>query len=237
MDMDEEVDQALKLELAEYFSAFVTARRRKRIERVLQNRTRHLTVVLEEVYQPHNTSAVLRSCECFGVQDAHIIESGNTGRINPDVDVGASRWLTLTRYGDPGADNARVCMSALRARGYRLVATTPHGAAGSLEDLEVECRTALVFGAEESGLTRSILEEADETATIPMYGFTESFNVSVSAALVLRELVGKIRRSAAAWSLTEEEKLDLRLQWYKNTVRGAGFLEKQFLSARGAISK
>ena len=237
MVMDEEVDQALKRELAEYFSGFVTERRRKRIERVLQNRTRHLTVALEEIYQPHNTSAVLRSCECFGIQDAHIIESGNTGRINPDVDVGASRWLTLRRYGDPGADNARACMSALRSRGYRLVATTPHGAAGGLEDLDAECKTALVFGAEESGLTESILEEADEIATIPMYGFTESFNVSVSAALLIRELAERMRRSAADWRLTETEKLDLRLQWYKNTVRGSEFLEKQFLSARGETSK
>ena len=231
------MDTALKMELAKYFSVFVTNRRKKRIEQVLQNRTRHLTVVLEEIYQPHNTSAVLRSCECFGVQDAHIIESRNTCKINPEVDVGASRWLTLIRYGEPGADNARVCMAALRARGYRLVATTPDRGAGSLEDLEVESKTALVFGAEETGLTRSILEEADEVAKVPMYGFTESFNVSVSAALMLRELVAKVRRSTATWRLTEEEKLDLRLQWYKNTIRGAEFLEKQFLAARGTISR
>ncbi len=182
------MDTALKLELADYFSAFVTARRKRRMEQVLQNRTRHLAVVLEEIYQPHNTSAVLRSCECYGVQDAHFIE----GRIPGKVNVGASKWLTLVRYGEPGVDNARVCMSGLRERRYRLVATTPRRDAPSLEDLEVESKTALVFGVEESGLTRKILEEADEVATIPMYGFTESFNVSVSAALMLRELVARV---------------------------------------------
>ena len=162
------------------------------MEQVLQNRTRHLAVVLEEIYQPHNTSAVLRSCECYAVQDAHFIEGRIPGKVNPEVDVGASKWLTLVRYGEPGVDNARVCMSGLRERGYRLVATTPRRDARSLEDLEVESKTALVFGVEESGLTRKILEEADEVATIPMYGFTKSFNVSVSAALMLRELVARV---------------------------------------------
>ena len=230
------MDATLKLELADYFSAFVTAGKKKRMEQVLQNRTRHLAVVLEEIYQSHNTSAVLRSCECCGVQDVHIIEGRNRGKVNPEVDVGASKWLTLIRYGEPGVDNAQVCMSALRQRGYRLVATTPRRDARSLEDLDIESKTALVFGAEESGLTRKILEEADEVATIPMYGFTESFNVSVSAALMLRELVARVRESKAAWSLTESEKLDLRLKWYKNTIRGAESLEKQFLAARGSIS-
>ena len=197
------------------------------MEQVLAFRTRYLTVVLGEVYQPHNASAVLRSCECFGVQDAHVIEGRNPYRVNPDVDMGASRWLTLFRYPDTGS-----CLAALRERGYRLVAATPRRDDILLEDLPVDHRTAILFGTEETGLSREALEAADGFVKIPMCGFTESLNLSVCAALILCELTRRLRASGLDWRLSEEEKQALRLEWYRRSVRGAELLEKRFLAGK-----
>ena len=221
------MDAALKQELVAYLGGFVSDQRKGRMEQVLANRTRFLTVALEEIYQPHNASAVLRSCECFGLQDVHIIESHNTYEVNPEVDMGASGWLNLIRYRETDA-----CLSALRERGYRLVAATPHEEDCTLDELEIETRTAILFGTEELGLTEETLARADSFVKIPMYGFTESLNISVCAALTLCELTRKLRASQLDWRLTAAEKLELRLEWYRGSVRGAELLEERFMAAR-----
>ena len=223
------MDRAAKEALANYLGTFLTPRRLQRIEQVLALRTRHLTVVLEDIYQSHNASAVLRSCECFGVQDVHIVENRNVYTPNPDVDQGASKWLDLIRYNDNAGDNTRACLQNLRRRGYRLVAATPHGDDQLLDQLAVEGPLALLLGTEEVGLTPYAMEQADAFVKVPMFGFTESFNISVCTALMLRELTAKIRRSDVGWELRAGEKLDLRLQWYRRLVRGSELLESRFI--------
>jgi tRNA (guanosine-2'-O-)-methyltransferase len=228
------MDTALKQELIDCLADFVSDHKKQRIEQVLAGRTRHLTIVLEDVFQPHNASAVLRSCECFGVQDVHIIEDRNAYIVNPDVVQGASKWLDLVRYsGEEG--NAQTCFAALRARGYRLVAATPHRDECPLDELAVEGRLALMFGTEEQGLSDYALEQADEYVKVPMYGFTESFNISVCAALILREITHRMRTAAVEWQLSEEEKRDLCLNWYRKIVRGSALIEERFLAARDAV--
>ncbi|NKB71262.1 MAG: TrmH family RNA methyltransferase [Candidatus Latescibacteria bacterium] len=202
------------------------------MEQVLSLRTRHLTVVLEDIYQPHNASAVLRSCECFGVQDVHVVENRNTYKVNPDVDQGASKWLDLIRYNDADQDNTRACLARLRSRGYRLVAATPHSDDQLLDEIEVEQPLALLLGTEEVGLSPNAMAEADAFVKVPMFGFTESFNISVCAALMLRELTAKIRRSDLDWRLTAAEKLDLRLQWYRRSLRRSQLLEERFVAGQ-----
>jgi tRNA (guanosine-2'-O-)-methyltransferase len=186
-----------------------------------------LAVVLEDVYQPHNASAVLRTCECFGVQDVHVVEGSNEFRISRTVDIGASKWLSLFRYAD-----IETCADVLRERGYRLVGATPHEDSCPLDELRVEGPLAVLFGTEESGLSDSALAAADSFVSIPMRGFSESFNVSVSAALILRELAKKLRRSAPDWGLSAVEKLDLRLEWYRRSVREAALIEARFMAER-----
>lgn len=219
-----------KKRLVEYLSGFITHQRREAFERVLQQRTRYVTVVLEDIYQPHNASAVLRSMDCFGIQDAHIIENSNEYRINPDVALGASKWLSLMRYNEPG-NNTNRALAHLKDMGYRLVATTPHQQDVELPDFSLEDgKTALLFGTEMQGLSQQALSMADGYLRIPMYGFTESFNISVSAAIILYELKKKLVHSSVKWALDEEEKTDLMLEWLKKSIKRSDLLIRQFLS-------
>ena len=215
-------------EMLAYLRGFVSDRRRVRIEAVLAERTRWLTVVLEDIYQPHNASAVLRSCECFGVQDVHIIENRNEYSLNPGVDMGASHWLTLYRYREEGKDNTTSTLSTLKERGYQLYATTPHRDGLLLEEVPVDRPVAVLFGTEETGLSEGALAAADAYVRIPMYGFTESFNISVCAALTLRELSNRIRQERVSWALSEEERKALMLAWYRHSIRGVELLEERY---------
>ena len=216
--------------LVEYLSGFITKRRRELFERVLEERTRYITVVLEDIYQPHNASAVLRSMDCFGVQDAHIIENDNEYRINPDVTLGASKWLNLVRY-NTSRDNTTKALQGLKGKGYRLVATTPHEQDVSLPGFKLEeGPVALLFGTEMRGLSDKALSMADEYLKIPMYGFTESFNISVSAAIILYHLKDKLSQSCIHWKLKPEERTELLLLWLKESIKRSDLLIKEFLS-------
>ena len=216
-------------EVAEYLGTLVSPARRARIDEVLAQRTRFLTVVLEDIYQPHNASAVLRSCECFGVQDVHIVEGRNRFEVNSDVALGAGKWLSLHRYGGGAPqENLETCLDGLKKSGYRLVAATPHANDGPLDEVPVDEPLAVLLGTEELGLSPAALEKADAYLKIPMFGFTESFNISVSAALILRELTRRLRRAPVPWALDAGEELALRLEWYRRSLRRSDLIEARF---------
>jgi tRNA (guanosine-2'-O-)-methyltransferase len=176
-------------------SGFITQQRRERFGRVLDFRTRYITVVLEDIYQSQNASAVLRTCECFGIQDVHIIENRNKYNINPDVVLGATKWLNLKKYNSLDY-NTNEAIKDLRGQGYRIIATTLNEKAVPLHSFNLHTgKCALFFGTELTGLTDQVLDQADEFLKIPIYGFTESFNISVSAAIMLNKLMMKIHKS------------------------------------------
>ena len=222
--------------LVDYLGSFISDRRKARIDQVLNFRTRHLTVVLEDIFQPHNASAVLRSCECFGVQDVYAVERTNRFDVNEDVALGAGQWLDLKRCPLVEGESLQSLYGQLRDDGYRLVAATPAEGSVELDDLSVASRLAVLMGTEEEGLSKESLELADEHVRIPMFGFTESFNVSVSAALIMRELTKRIRQSSVPWQLSPEEKLQLKLEWYRQGLRGAEQLESRYRKEQGAVS-
>ena len=205
--------------LIRYLSKFITPRRRELFSEILGSRTRYLTVVLEDIFQPQNASAVLRTCECFGIQDVHIIENRNPYTLNPDVLLGADKWLHLNKY--QGKDfNTPDAIRHLRQAGYRLVATTLSEESTNLEEFDLQKgKTALFFGTELTGLTRTVIEQADEYLQIPIFGFTRSFNISVSAAIILHHLTYQLRRSEIGWQLTKGEKEDIMLEWLKRSIR------------------
>jgi tRNA (guanosine-2'-O-)-methyltransferase len=201
-------------------SGFITERRRELFDRVLDFRTRYITVVLEDIYQSHNASAVLRTCECFGIQDVHIIENLNRYNINPDVVLGATKWLNLVKY-NKQAYNTEEAILALQEQNYRIIATTLDEEAIPLQEFDLQAgRCALFFGTELTGLTDPVLAKANEYLKIPIFGFTESFNISVSAAIILHQLTMKLHRSDIPWRLSKEEREEQLLDWLKKSIRG-----------------
>jgi tRNA (guanosine-2'-O-)-methyltransferase len=222
------MDLEYKKGLYNLFRGLKLEKRNELMDRVLSDRTRYTTVVLENIYQPHNASAVLRSCDCFGVQDVHIIENSYQYELNPHVSLGAAQWLNLHRYSDL-ENNTADCINSLKKEGYRIVATTPEAKAISIHDFDVtKGKFALLFGTEKFGLTPEAFDMADEYIRIPMYGFTESFNISFSVSLCLFHFTEKIRTQKVDWQLTEDEQIDIYLQWYRNTVTNSEMIERKY---------
>lgn len=219
----------MKHELIQYLSAFVTEARLKRFEEVLVNRTRHIAIGLENIYQAHNASAVLRSCDCFGIQDVHIIENQNKYSFNPDVSLGSEKWLTLSRYnnGDKSLDD---CIDSLKEKGFKIAVTSLHKDSYTVENVPISNKTALFFGTEMRGATPELESKADMFVKIPMLGFTESFNISVAAALSMYVISSRLRKEGIKWELNDSDKEELRLQWLRNTIPKVELLEKDFLS-------
>jgi len=223
------MSQKNTLELRDYLFEFISENKKELFKKIIEDRTRHLTVVLEDIYQPHNASAVLRSCDLFGVQDVHIIENSNEYTLSEQVAMGSSKWLTLKKYNEQ-KENTLACFDALRKEGYRIVATTPHTKDVMLVDLPLDQKTALVFGTELTGLSDVAIENADAYVKIPMYGFTESFNISVSAALSLYQLTENLRKSDINWQLSEEEKIDIQIAWAMNVIKKSELIVEAFLN-------
>jgi tRNA (guanosine-2'-O-)-methyltransferase len=228
MNSSPDLSLTLKKQLYSFLSEFISDHRKAKFEENILQRTRHLTIVLEDIFQPHNASAVLRSCDCFGIQDVHIIENENKYEINPDVALGSSKWLSLYKY-NKTEDNTSSCLKTLKERGYSIIATTPHKNDCTPENLPMDKKIALVFGTEMQGLTQNAIEMADRFVKIPMYGFTESLNISVSAALLVRSLSERLRNSDIPWQLSEEERTEILVAWAKSTVKKSDVLEKEFL--------
>lgn len=207
-----------KKELFEQFSQYITQNRKLKIEQNAQERTRYVTVVLEDIFQAHNTSAVLRSCECFGIQDVHIIEQRFTYKLHEAIAKGSAQWLNIKQYRQAQANNTELCFKTLREQGYRIVATTPGENDMLINQLPLDSKIALVFGTEQEGLSKYALENADAFVKIPMHGFTQSFNISVSAAICLYDISQRLRASNINWRLSPDEILDLQLEWLGKTT-------------------
>jgi tRNA (guanosine-2'-O-)-methyltransferase len=220
-------DLAYKNALTEYLEGFVSERRRGRLHDVLKERTNHMKLVLEDVYQTHNFSAVLRSADIFGIQTTNFIENRNKYKISEDVSMGSTQWLTLNRY-QKFENNTQACLSDLKAQGYKIVATSLHKNSVSLDELDISKPFALVFGTELTGITKDVEDVADEFVKLPMYGFTESFNISVCAALCMYHLSSRIRKEVPNYGLTEDEKRDIYIEWLKASIRKHDLIIKEF---------
>jgi tRNA (guanosine-2'-O-)-methyltransferase len=201
------------IELLKYLEGYLTAQRLQRFNAVLSQRTKHFTVATEDVYQLHNTSAVMRSCDVFGIQELSIIEEQNVKRIDREIAMGAQKWVDLHRF-----HSAKTCIQAMKAQGYQIVATTPHTNDCTLDDFDFTKKSCFFFGRETEGLSDEVMAEADCFLKIPMVGFTESLNISVSAAIILQSVTNKLRQSDIQWQLSEEEIHQKKLDWIKKTI-------------------
>ncbi|MGD9976950.1 MAG: TrmH family RNA methyltransferase [Bacteroidales bacterium] len=222
-------DVNLRRSFIDYLSALVLEKRLALFKKNLRNRTRYIAVVLEDIYQSQNASAVLRTCDCLGIQDIHVIENENQFSVNSEVDMGASKWLNIYRYNGE-LNNTSCAIRVLKEKGYRIVATTPHDEGISIRDFNVEKgKFALFFGTELTGLSDNAIAMADEYVKIPMYGFTESYNISVSVALSLYEFVHRLRGAKADLSVPNDEAELILLAWLRASIKGCNLVEKRFL--------
>lgn len=214
-----------------FLEGFLTENRKAKFLKVLENRTNHFTVAMEDIFQLHNTSAVMRTCEVFGIQQLHVIEEKYGKEIDKEIAMGAQKWVDVNRY-----DSIAGCIANLKDQGYQIIATTPHEDDCLLEDFDISKPSALFFGTERLGLSEEILSQADGFLKIPMVGFTESLNISVSASIIIQDVMNRLRHSDLDWRLSEEEILEKRLAWAKNSIKDIQRIEARYFETNEPLS-
>ncbi|MBE99267.1 RNA methyltransferase [Flavobacterium coralii] len=212
------------LEYLAYLETFITENRRDKFIEILQSRTRHFTIAIEDVFQLHNTSAVMRTCEVFGIQQMHVIEEKYGKKIDKEIALGAQKWVDVNRHA-----SAQTCIDSLKQQGYKIIATSPHNDSCLMDDFDISQRSAIFFGTEKMGLSDTVMQQADGFLKIPMVGFTESINISSSAAIVIQNLTSRLRKSGIDWKLTEEEILEKRIDWTCKSIKDIDFITRKYL--------
>jgi tRNA (guanosine-2'-O-)-methyltransferase len=217
-----------KQELLEYLLNFLSENKMNLFDKIITERTKHVTVALEDIFQPQNASAVLRTCDVFGIQDVHIIENENEYNVNPKVVHGASKWINLHKYNQKD-NNTLDCINKLKTDGYKVYGTTPHTDDCLIQDISLDNKVALLFGTELTGLSQLAMDNVDGFVKIPMYGFTESLNISVSASICLYELSKRLKSSNINWQLSEQEKTEQLIVWAKKVIKDGESIEQLYL--------
>ncbi len=212
-------------DLLAYLEGYLTEERKQRFLEVLQYRTKHITIAIEDVYQMHNTSAIIRSCDVFGVQEVHVVEDRFAKRLDKNIAMGAEKWVDVHRY-----HNTVDCITNLKQQGYQIIATTPHNDSTLLPEFYPEQKSAIFFGTEKEGLSDVVMHQADGFLKIPMVGFSESLNVSVAAAIIIQDLAHKVRASEVDWQLTEAEILDKRMDWTQKSIQHVKGIIERYLA-------
>lgn len=220
--------QKLLAELKKY----ITNERWQLFQQVIALRTRHFAFALEDVFQDHNSGALIRSCDCFGIQDLYLVENRYSNKITHSIAIGSEKWVTLKRFGD-SEDSSLACIEALKKENYNIIATSPHAKSLNLYDLPLDQKAVFFLGSEKKGLSESVLSRADYTLSIPIYGFAESYNVSVAGALIMQHLRYRLHSSNVAWQLREEEKIEILLDWTIKSIRSGIHLASKHLEDLG----
>jgi len=209
----------------EAFYNIISESKQEKYDSIAANRTRYITVVMENLIKDHNASAVLRSCDCFGIQDLHAIEKNIRYEIQRDIAKGAGTWVDLHSH-STGENPSIECLQGLKNQGYQIVSTSPHTDM-TIKEVPLDKPIALVFGTEVSGISKEVAEFSDHLVRLPMYGFTESFNVSVSAALALSRLRERLDNSDYEWRLPLEDQIKLKIKWSTRIIRDGEDVERE----------
>ena len=217
----------INIDYLKYLETILTDNRKQRFLNVLSKRTNHFTIAMEDIFQLHNTSAVMRSCEVFGIQQLNVIEERYTKSIDKEIAMGAQKWVDVNRF-----NSISGCIIDLKNKGYQIIATTPHENDCDLDDFDISKPSALFFGTERDGLSEEVLQNADGFLKIPMAGFTESLNISVSAAIIIQNLMSRLHKSDIKWQLSEDEILIKRMEWAKNTIKDIKRIEERYYSEK-----
>jgi tRNA (guanosine-2'-O-)-methyltransferase len=198
--------------------------RRARLDQVAAGRLAGVVVVLENLFDPHNGGAALRSCEAFGVLDIHVV--GNPLKFSERVTQGCEKWLEISEHAD-----LSTLAPQLRARGFHLCAAVP-GAATPLEALDPRTPAAFLIGNEHEGLSAAARAACDVEYALPMHGFSESVNLSVATALTIYTHTRRRREALGReGDLDEAQRLRLRASYYARSVEGAAAIVRRSLGA------
>jgi tRNA (guanosine-2'-O-)-methyltransferase len=219
-------------DLLTYLEGFITENRKEGFLRVLKNRTKHFTIAMEDVFQLHNTSAVMRSCEVFGIQELNVIEQKFGKSIDKEIAMGAEKWVDINRF-----SSIQDCITNLKGKGYQIIATTPHNDSCLLHEFDITKPSALFFGTERDGLSDEVMQQADGFLKIPMVGYTESLNISVSAAIIIQDVTNRLRQSDINWQLSEEEVLEKRLDWTRKSIKDIEFIERKYFELKENVAE
>lgn len=210
-----------------YLEGFLTYNRKERFLNVLKNRTNHFTIAIEDVFQLHNTSAVMRSCEVFGIQQLNVVEEKFGKSIDKEIAMGAQKWVDVNRF-----ESISDYLNSVKSKGYQIIATTPHQNDCLLDDFDISKPSALFFGTERDGLSKEVIDQADGFLKIPMVGFTESLNISVSAAIIIQNIMERLRKSEIQWQLSEEEMLQKRIEWARHSIKDIKRIEERYFEKK-----
>ena len=222
------LNESQKQEFYTNLCEFITPERKALLEKNIVNRTNWFVPVIENIHKEQNASAVLRTCDCLGLQDVMVVENNNTFSVTDDISLGANKWLNIKKY-NSFTNNTKQCFDDLRKQGYKIIATMPYKNDIDLQDVDINQKTAIVFGSEVDGISKEAIENADCFMKIPMYGFTESFNISVAAAITLHYLTDKLRNSSINWHLSKEEQLNMLINWTLSSIKHNERIEKEIL--------
>lgn len=218
------IDIIQKQRLYTYLTELITPQKLTKIENLAKNRSQFIVPVIEDIYQFRNAGAIIRSMEAFAFQKLIALEKNNKFIPEGAVARGADKWITIQFM-----KSGRESLLEIKKAGYQLVAVSPEKQAVNLSDFEITKPLALIFGTEFEGVTQETLEIADECIKIPMYGFTESLNVSVAAGISFYEMRKKLENSNLEWKMTEEEMLDLKIKWAKASVSSGEEIAEHYL--------
>lgn len=221
--------------LYRFLSTHLSERKRLVFDEVASRRTRHFALVMEDIYQTQNASAILRSAESWGIQDIHVIENDHAFNFHRRISKGAYDWLTIHRYAE-ASNNTTTCIHSLREKGYRIAITDLNPEAHSPETLPIDAPLAIVLGTEPSGVSDEMRSAADYRIYIPMQGFTESLNVSVAAGVLVYVLMQRLRSSGWKWSLNDEEQLELKIQWARQSIAWSDTLLDLYESGESGLT-
>lgn len=212
----------------EFLSELMLPERFEVIKSVVRNRTNYITVCLENIFHGQNASAIIRSCEAFGIQNIHVIENQCHFRPNVNIVKGSDKWLDIHRHNE---DNATLnLIKQLRKEGYRIAVTSPHINGVSANNYDVtNGKVAVFLGTEKQGVSQTLIDNADDFIKVDMFGFVESLNVSVCGAIVINSLVESLHNSDIDWRLTEQEQTIMLNRWMKKSVRDSESIIKNRL--------
>lgn len=224
------MDNTFDIKYLNYLETIITENRREKFLNILSQRTRHFTVAIEDIFQLHNASAVMRSCEVFGVQELNVVQEKYGKTIDKEIAMGAQKWVDVERF-----NSVTTCIDALKAKGYRIIATSPHEDSCLMDDFDITQPAALFFGTERLGLSEEVLSRADGFLKIPMCGFTESLNISSSAAIILQNLTSRLRKSDVKWQLSEDEVIEKRIDWARKSIKDIDYITQRYMEKAGEV--